>query len=111
MSRTYKDRPFFLIREDARSRGFSHVRVFGWGFSREEIDLRGYAYTRKRNPHIPVRRWCDWRWIEDDWHTDYGSDTRIRDMLHVAVDEYNSGRLDEDWDEPNVYQRRRRWYC
>ena len=49
--------------------------------------------------------------IGDDWYTDYGNKTRIRDSLSIAVNTYNSGMMDEDWDEPNVYQRRRRWYC
>lgn len=111
MSRTFKDKPYSVIEEDARSCGFSRTRTFGWGYSFEEIDLKGYAYSRKRNPHVPARRWCDWRWIEDDWYTDYGSETEIRDALRAAVVTYNKGGMDEDWDEPVVYQRRRRWYC
>lgn len=35
---------------------------------------------------------------------------RIRDGLRVAVNEYNSGLLDEDWDNPHAYQRRRAWH-
>lgn len=111
MSRTFKDKPYFVIREDARACGFSRTHTFGWGYSFEEIDLKGYAYSRKTKQHVPVRRWSDWRWIEDDWYTDYGSKSRIRDELHEATNEYNSGMMDEDWDEPTVYQRRRRWYC
>lgn len=110
MSRTFKDRPCALIEDEARSRGFSHTFDCG-RFHWEYVEVAKYAYSRKRNPHIPARRWEDWRWIEDDWYTDYGNETRIRDSLSIAVNTYNSGMMDEDWDEPNVYQRRRRWYC
>lgn len=110
MSRTFKDRPYALIEDEARSRGFSHTYDCG-RFHWEYVEIAKYAYSRKRNPHIPARRWEDWRWIEDDWYTDYGNETRIRDSLSIAVNTYNSGMMNEDWDEPNVYQRRRRWYC
>lgn len=110
MSRTFKDRPYALIEDEARSRGFSHTYDCG-RFHWEYVEVAKYAYSRKRNPHIPARRWEDWRWIEDDWYTDYGNETRIRDSLSIAVNTYNSGMMNEDWDEPNVYQRRRRWYC
>lgn len=48
MSRTFKDKPYSVIEENARSCGFSHTRTFGWGYSFEEIDLKGYAYSRKK---------------------------------------------------------------
>ena len=75
MSRTFKDRPYALIEDEARSRGFSHTYDCG-RFHWEYVEVAKYAYSQKRNPHIPARRWEDWRWIEDDWYTDYGNESR-----------------------------------
>lgn len=56
MSRTFKDRPYALIEDEARSRGFSHTYDCG-RFHWEYVEVAKYAYSRKRNPHIPARRW------------------------------------------------------
>ena len=47
MSRTFKDRPYALIEDEARSRGFSHTYDCG-RFHWEYVEVAKYAYSRKR---------------------------------------------------------------
>ena len=115
MSRTYKDLPYRLARLNAERPGYRRLRwLLSWlpDEQRFEPDVAGYEYSRHNHrTHVPIRRYRDWRWIEDDWTLDYGNETQIRDRLKIAVTEYNNGNLDEDWDDPIVYQRRIRWWC
>lgn len=113
MSRTYKDRPYHLAQREALEHGF----IFrSWLHVDSKplfcADVESYAYSRHRVlKHLPLRRYSDWRWIEGDWESDYGDERRIAQHLHMACRESNSGLVDDDWDDPVVYQRRRRWYC
>lgn len=113
MSRTYKDRPYRLAQCEALDHGY----VFQWRWNPNPMDLfsadvEAYAYSRHNTRfHLPLRHWSDWRWIEGDWETDCGNERRIAQRLHMACREANSGFMDDDWDDPLVYQRRRRWWC
>ena len=53
MSRTFKDKPYSVIEENARSCGFSHTRTFGWGYSFEEIDVN-YRDDERRGLDVGV---------------------------------------------------------
>lgn len=111
MSRTYKDCPFRLVENEARSNGFvRHVSLGRGSISFDIVNVSEYVYSHRHNFHAPIRRRNDYRQLEDEWESDYGNKTLIRNALHNAVSEYNSGCLDEDWDDPNVYQRRRQWH-
>lgn len=115
MSRTYKDRPYRLAVREAQEAGYVvHVpfRPLFAATSAWYTDVDGYAYTRhNRRIHLPLRRFSDWRWIEGDWMTDHGDARQIRQHLKMACRDANSGLMSDDWDDPVVYQRRRRWYC
>lgn len=41
--------------------------------------------------------------------TDYGTRRQVREALHDAANQANSGHDMRDWDNPMAYQRRRRW--
>lgn len=112
MSRTWKDRPYRIMEDEAKRAGY--LRSWYWPLprgasSRLVPDVRTYAYAAGRNVHIPARRMHDWRWIEDDWTTDYGASHRVREALNAAAIAANNGYDMRDWDDPIAYQRRRRW--
>lgn len=113
MSRTWKDRPYKLAEREAIRHGYIILRrdwLHGGYRTIGNVDL----YRRmSRRPVRAHSRWHDWRDYENDWHPEYGNGTRVRDALHVAADTYNSGSMDGDWDDPDVYQKRRTWkaYC
>lgn len=113
MSRTYKDRPYRLAQREAMDHGY--VSLHGWTDDPTRLFLADVGtYVRSRHNvrcHLPLRRYEDWRWIEGDWESDYGNERRIAQHLHMACREANSGLMDDDWDDPVVYQRRRRWWC
>lgn len=108
MARTWKDKPYRLLEREAVRRGYVRQRRDWHGGIRMVADVTAYCYACHRQTKT-YDRWHDWRDYEDDWQPDYGNETRIRDGLHMAVNEYNSGLLDEDWDNPHAYQRRRAW--
>ncbi|PJM74798.1 hypothetical protein [Bifidobacterium simiarum] len=113
MSKTYKDRPYYLAEREALAVGYDNGWWTRWVTVKPEwrADVDGYAYTRHNHrTHLRLRRRSDWRWIEGDWSTDYGNERRIGQLLKMACREANSGLMSEDWDDPLVYQRRRRWY-
>lgn len=115
MSRTFKDRPYRLREAEAVAAGclFYTLRCGGQDCFSAVGDVDGYEYSRHNHrTHAPIRRYSDWRWIEGDWCTDYGAPRcevarRLRGVCGLA----NGGALDADWDDPVVYQRRRRWRC
>ncbi|PJM74182.1 hypothetical protein CS006_03385 [Bifidobacterium primatium] len=113
MSRTFKDRPYRIPAREALDHGFVRDSrpprpVTGDVWS---ADMAGYFHSRRnRRNHLPLRRWGDWRWIEGDWVTDYGSRHEIRARLRLAAEAYNHGLMTDDWDDPVVYQRRRCWH-
>ncbi|PWG66641.1 hypothetical protein [Bifidobacterium callitrichidarum] len=113
MSRTYKDQPYRLFQKKAIEHGYRRIRWITplpvddtW-----YADVDGYLYSRhNQRVHAPLRHYSDWRWIEDDWLTDYGNERHIKQRLKMACQTANSGLMDADWDDPLVYQRRRTWY-
>ena len=109
MARTWKDKPYHLLEREAVRRGYVRQHRDWHGGIRMVADVTTYCYACHRQAKT-YDRWHDWRDYEDDWQPSYGNETRIRDGLRVAVNEYNSGLLDEDWDNPHAYQRRRAWH-
>lgn len=115
MSRTFKDRPYRVVAREALDHGYRRISYWS-AVSRPDsddvwyADVEGYAYTRhNRNLHVQLDRMRMFRWIEGGWSTDYGLPREVRDRLRLAVRDANSGLIDEDWDDPVLYQRRRIW--
>lgn len=109
MSRTYKDKPYKVLEREAVEHGCMRQRVdYLTGRCETVADVDSYQRMFHRHARA-YSRWHDWRDFENEWHPEYGNRTRVRDALHVAADAYNSGGADEDWDNPDVYQRRRAW--
>ena len=108
MSRTYKDKPYRLVEQEAIEHGYWEL----WPDWRGGYRIVGdtYAYrnaTGKR--YRTYSRWHDYRDYEAEWNPDYGDPKRIRMILRQAADAHNHGIMDEDWDDSTVYQRRRAW--
>ncbi|MBT1162972.1 hypothetical protein [Bifidobacterium sp. SO1] len=113
MSRTYKDRNYKQLEREALRFGFTYINHH-YGLRPPELvgDVDAYVAHRGRKAHLRTyNRWHDWRDYESDWAPDYGIPSAIRDHLTVARHAANSGLLDEDWDDPIVYQRHIRWTC
>lgn len=97
MSRTYRDRPRRLVKEDARRAGFvTHLRPYG-PLPCDRVEVAAYAHSLKSRRHIPL-------WHRDGVNDDYGS-TRVKTALARACRDCGS-----DWDDWRVYQRHRRWF-
>lgn len=95
MSRTYKDRPRRLVKEDARRAGFvTHLR---WPYPCDRVEIAAYAHSLKSRRHIPL-------WHQDGTDNDCGS-TRVKAALARACRDCGP-----DWDDWRVYQRHRRWF-
>lgn len=113
MSRTYKDRPYRLFQKKAAENGYWRI-LWITPFEVDDTwyaDTDGYLYSRhNQRIHVPLKHYADWRWVEDDWLTDYGNEHRIKQLLKQACDTANNGLMDDDWDNPLVYQRRRSWH-
>lgn len=117
MSRTDKDKPYRILEQEARNHGYLRLQhtYLGngrWAMTPDAPDVATYAHTQGSKAHIPAGdRWHDWRDYELDWAPDYGSPTIIRNHLQQTIHTANSGLMDEDWDDPVLYQRRVRWTC
>jgi hypothetical protein len=72
-----------------------------------DTDLYEQYLSKRHKHHIEnqYKYWDDCDRSEDL----YDSSNTIHMALHQAALEYNSGVLDEDWDEPHVYNRRKSW--
>ena len=92
MSRTYRDRPHRLVKEDARRAGFvAHLRPYG-PLPCDRVEIAAYAHSLKSRRHIPL-------WHQDGVSDDYGS-TRVKAALTRACRDCGP-----DWDDWRVYQR------
>lgn len=105
MSRTFKDRPYRLAVEEAKQHGVVWTHWNGATVG----DACAYGWMTGNRMHVPLDRMRCWYFIEDDWYPTYGNERRIRQTLKQAANSFNHGLADEDWDEPEVYQRRRVW--
>ena len=97
MSRTYRDRPRRLVKEDAGCAGFvTHLRPYG-PLPCDRVEVAAYAHSIKSRRHIPL-------WHRDGVSDNYGS-TRVKTALARACRDCGP-----DWDDWRVYQRHRRWF-
>lgn len=115
MSRTFKDKPYRVLKREALEHGYTYLR-HNWMHPSEpptfEGDVTAYAYSQSRKAHIPSgRRWHSWHDYEDDWYPDYVGRHTVRDRCRLAVREANAGLMDDDWDDPRLYRRRVKWEC
>ena len=70
MSRTFKDKPYRVLKREALEHGYTYLR-HNWMHPSEpptlEGDVTAYAYSQSRKAHIPSgRRWHSWHDYEDD---------------------------------------------
>ena len=115
MSRTFKDKPYRVLKREALEHGYTYLR-YNWMHPTEpptvEGDVAAYSYSRGRKEHIPFGyRWHNWHDYEDGWHPDYVNRRTVRDRCRIAVREANDGVMDDDWDDPRLYRRRVKWEC
>ncbi|TPF95284.1 hypothetical protein [Bifidobacterium sp. UTBIF-78] len=109
MSRTWKDRPYRVMQNEAAKAGCLRPPYYSRHKPAPLVpDVKTYAYVTGRDVHIPARRFTICH-LAEDWDTDYGSRRAIRDALKAAIRDANSGIDMRDWDHPIAYQRRRRW--
>ena len=104
MSRTFKDKPYHVLKREALEHGYTYLR-HNWMHPTEpptlEGDVTAYAYSQSRKAHIPSgRRWHSWHDYEDDWYPDYVGRHTVRDRCRLAVREADTGLMDDDWDDP-----------
>ena len=86
MSRTFKDKPYRVLKREAMEHGYTYLR-YNW------------------------MHWHNWHDCEDDWYPDYVNRRTVRDRCRIAVREANDGVMDDDWDDPRLYRRRVKWEC
>ena len=115
MSRTYKDKPYHVLKREALEHGCTYPRYDRMHPSEPstlEGDVTAYAYSRGRKAHIPSgHRWHSWHDYEDDWYPDYVNRRTVRDRCRIAVREANTGMMDAGWGDPRLYRHRIKWEC
>lgn len=105
MARTWKDKPYKVMEREAVEHGCT-LTLRDWR-NRPRVVADIEAYLRRIHRHARIRPRHDYG--EDLWRPSYGNEAVIRDRLHMAATAHNSMLMDADWDDPDVYRRRRSW--